>query len=80
MSATENFKEELKRFYSASQKDQAWMLNKLPVDVRHKVCGFLFGENGWSGGVTGNGLYVSSGVATAMRSDLKPTNFTKGIV
>jgi len=76
----ENLKLELKRFYSASQKDQAWMLNKLPVDIRDKVCSFLFGKNGWSGGITGNGLYVSSGVAAAMRSGAKPTNFDKGIV
>lgn len=79
MGTTDDLKAELKRFYSASQKDQAWMLNKLPVDIRDKVCSFLFGENGWSGGVTGNGLYVSSGVAAAMRSGAKPTNFTKGI-
>jgi hypothetical protein len=75
-----NIKEELKRFYNASEKDQAWMLNKLPVDIRNKVCVFLFGKNGWSGGVTDNGLYVSSGVKAAMQSGAKPTNFDKGIV
>ncbi len=80
MGATEDLKSEFKRFYSASQKDQAWMLNKLPVDIRHKVCSLLFGKNGWSGGVTGKGLYVSSGVAKAIRSGAKPTNFIKGIV
>lgn len=80
MGTTENLKEELKRFYSASQKDQAWMLNKLPVDIRHSVCSFLFGDNGWSGGVTGSGLYISLSAEKAIRSGAKPTNFTKGIM
>jgi len=80
MGTKENIKEELKRFYSASQKDQAWMLNKLPVNVRGKVCSFLFGQNGWSGGITNNGLYVSASVEAAIQSGAKPTNFTKGIM
>tara|TARA_R110000751_G_scaffold14809_5_gene47849 strand:+ start:3238 stop:3459 length:222 start_codon:yes stop_codon:yes gene_type:complete len=59
--------EELDEFRKLSQKDQAGCLNAVPGrENRQKLADYIFGENGWPGGVTPGGIFITSLVAKAI--------------
>jgi hypothetical protein len=59
----------LTEFKELSQLDQAGCLNAISDrKVRESVIEHIFGEDGWTGGVTSGGILVTSSVANAINA------------
>lgn len=59
----------LAEFLELSELDQAGCLNAIPDrEVRERVTNYIFGPDGWTGGITPGGLLVTAPVAKAIHA------------
>ncbi len=67
-----NLEARLAEFKELSQKDQAGCLNAIPDrETRLRVADYIFGKNGWVGGVTPGGIFITSLVTAAIKAHPK---------